>query len=325
MRILVTGGCGFIGSHIVDSLCKKGAQVTVLDDLSSGYRENLEDATENVNVVRGNITDYRKLSKVCKGVDLISHQAAQLEITKSLEDPVSDLSVNTAGSLNVFNAAVRNGVERIIYASSAGVYGEAQHLPQDETHPTNPNWPYGVSKLAVEKYADIYSKYHGIATTGLRYSIVYGPREWYGRVLTLFLKRALKGKPPVVWGGDQVRDFVYVSDVVSFHDRLIDKGHDYTGVFNVSSGVGTKIRDLADLVVEAFDLEEPIYESIREGEMSKAVPGRKRLPLELKKMILDNSKAKKIGWQPKIGLKQGLQKELDWARENPNKWEKMRY
>lgn len=324
LRVLVTGGCGFIGSHIAEGLSKKGALVIAFDNFSSGYRENLQGLPE-VQVIHGDILDYRKLSESCKGVDLISHQAAQLEITKALSDPITDLRTNTQGSLNVFEAAVRNGVKKIIYASSAGVYGEAQSLPQTEEHPTDPNWPYGVSKLAAEKYADIYSKYHGIATSCLRYGIVYGPREWYGRVLTLFLKRALEGKPPVVWGGSQIRDFIYVTDVVDFHNRLLENNDGSNGIFNIGSGSGTAIGELAKLVVETFRLAEPIYEKIGEGEMSKEMEGRKRLPLELKRMVLDNSKAKKLGWRPQVSLKDGLQNEYEWLRKNVHRWEKLRY
>ncbi len=244
----MTGGCGFIGSHITQSLSNKGAQVIAFDNFSSGYRENLEGLSGDVRIIQGDIMDYRKLSQACKGLDVISHQAAQLEITKALADPITDLKVNTEGTLNVFRAAVENGIRKIIYASSAGVYGEARTLPQTEEHPTDPNWPYGVSKLAGEKYADIYSKYYGIKISCLRYGIVYGPREWYGRVLTLFLRRALEGKPPVLWGGDQIRDFIFVTDVVDFHDRLLEESDRAMGVFNVGSGQGTTIRNLAEKV-----------------------------------------------------------------------------
>ncbi|TMI13705.1 NAD-dependent epimerase/dehydratase family protein [Candidatus Bathyarchaeota archaeon] len=325
LRVLVTGGCGFIGSHITQSLSNKGAQVIAFDNFSSGYRENLEGLSGDVRIIQGDIMDYRKLSRACKGLDVISHQAAQLEITKALADPITDLKVNTEGTLNVFRAAVENGIRKIIYASSAGVYGEARTLPQTEEHPTDPNWPYGVSKLAGEKYADIYSKYYGIEISCLRYGIVYGPREWYGRVLTLFLRRALEGKPPVLWGGDQIRDFIFVTDVVDFHNRLLEESDRAVGVFNVGSGQGTTIRNLAELVVETYHLEEPKYEDTGEGEMSKEVKGRKRLPLELKRMVLDNSKAKKLGWRPEVSLIEGIKKEYAWLQNNVHRWKELRY
>jgi len=258
-------------------------------------------------------------------MNFISHQAAQLEITRCLEEPVSDLRTNTEGSLNVFNAAVSNKVKRVVYASSACVYGQARYVPQDELHPTNPNWPYGVSKLAVEKYADIYTAYHGIPMVGLRYSIIYGPREWYGRVLTVFLKRAIEGKRPVIWNGNQVRDFCYVEDAADFHSIAIENEEIESGVFNVSTGIGTTIRQLAETVAEEFQLESPIYEDLREGETSREIKGRKRLPLELKRMVLDNTKARRCGWKPKMKLIQGLSKEKKWLLEHPERWGRMRY
>jgi len=195
LNILVTGGAGFIGSHIVESLNKSGANVTIYDNFTTGSMENIKHLSNEINIIHGDILDYKKLEKVTQNIDIISHQAAQLEITKCMDNPIEDLKINTEGSLNVFNAAVKNDVKKIIYASSACIYGQAEYLPEDENHPHNPNWPYGVSKLAVEKYADIYHENYGISTNGLRYSIIYGPKEWYGRVLTVFLKRALENKP----------------------------------------------------------------------------------------------------------------------------------
>lgn len=324
---MVTGGAGFIGSHIVDSLVDKGAEVIVYDNFSSGSMANLKDLKKDIKIIKGDILDHKKLSQVCKGVDVISHQAAQLEITTCIDDPVKDLKINTEGSLNVFNEAIKNDVKKVIYASSACVYGQARHTPQDESHLTNPNWPYGVSKLAVEKYADIYNKYYGTPMTGLRYSIVYGPREWYGRVLTVFLKRAMEGKLPVVWGGDQIRDFIYVTDAVALHNLCIENNEIKNEIFNVSTDVGTSIMNLAKTVIDVFRLNgEPIYERVSEGEASDVIDGRKRLPLELKRMILDNKKAREIlGWEPKVKLREGLIKEFEWLKSNRDRWKKMSY
>lgn len=327
VRVLVTGGAGFIGSHIVESLVKKGAKVIVYDNFSSGSMENLKHLEKDIKVIRGDILDYNKVLDASRGVDVISHQAAQLEITKCIDNPIEDLKINTEGSLNVFNAAIKNDVKKVIYASSACVYGQAQYMPQDENHPTNPNWQYGVSKLTVEKYADIYNRYYEIPMIGLRYSIVYGPREWYGRVLTVFLKRATEGKLPVLWGGDQIRDFIYVSDVISLHNLCIENDKVQNEVFNVSTGIGTNIEQLARLIIEFFNLDgEPVYENVKEGEVSELVKNRKRLPLELKKMILSNKKAKKIlGWETKVALKEGLVREFDWLKSNKHRWKKMSY
>jgi UDP-glucose 4-epimerase len=320
LNILVTGGAGFIGSHIVDDLVNQGANVTIYDNFSSGSMENISHLCGKIKIIKGNILDYNKLNHACENMDVISHQAAQLEITKCMDDPIEDLKINTEGSLNVLNSAVDNDVKKILYASSACVYGQAEYLPENENHPHNPNWPYGVSKLAVEKYANIYHENYDISTIGLRYSIIYGPKEWYGRVLTVFLKRALENKPPVVWGGDQIRDFCYVKDLVEFHNILINKDQIENDVFNVSTGVGTKIKDLADLIKNYFNLDDPIYENIGEGEISNEVTDRKRLPLELKEMVLDNSKAKRVGWKPKVKLEEGILKEYEWLKENHHRW-----
>lgn len=327
LRVLVTGGAGFIGSHIVESLVKGGAKVIVYDNFSSGLMDNLKHLEKDIKIIRGDILDYNKVLDASRGVDVISHQAAQLEITKCIDNPIGDLKTNTEGSLNVFNAAIKNNVKKIIYASSACVYGQAQYIPQDETHPTNPNWQYGVSKLSVEKYADIYTKYYGIPMIGLRYSIVYGPREWYGRVLTVFLKRAMEGKLPVVWDGNQTRDFIYVSDVVSLHNLCIENDEVQNEIFNVSTSTETSVEQLARLIIDLFNLAgEPIYENVKEGEISELVDGRKRLPMELKKMVLSNKKSKKIlGWEPKVAVKEGLVREFEWLKSNKHRWKTMSY
>lgn len=325
LRILVTGGAGFIGSHIVETLVRQGAEVVVFDNLSSGSKENLKHLGKKVTLVTGDILDYEKILDASDGIDVISHQAAQLEITRCIDDPIEDLNVNAVGSLNVFNAAVKNHVQKVIYASSACIYGQARCIPESENHPHAPNWPYGVSKLAVEKYADIYQNYHKLTMVGLRYSIIYGPREWYGRVLTVFLKRALEGQPPVIWGGDQVRDFCHVTDVIAFHNLIVQRDEIDNNVFNVSTGIGTTISELANMVVDIFGLDPPTYEELPEGATSNAVAGRMRLPLELRAMVLDNSRAKKLGWEPRIGLQEGLIDEYSWIEKNVHRWQSMSY
>jgi UDP-glucose 4-epimerase len=325
LKALVTGGAGFIGSHIVDDLVASGAKVRVLDNFSSGYMENLEHLEGEIEVIREDVLDFEALLKAAKGVDVISHQAAQLEIIRCIETPVEDLRSNAEGTLNVLEVAKQLGIPKVVYASSACVYGQAQYVPQDEDHPTVPNWPYGVSKLAAEHYARLYSEYYGIDTIGLRYSIVYGPREWYGRVLTAFLRRALNGEPPVVWGGDQERDFIYVKDVAHFNRFCIELNNPGHSVFNVSTGIGTSIRQLAELTCELFDLETPIYEDVQEGEVSKLVEGRMRLPSELRKMILANEKARQIGWKPVVSLQDGILREMEWLKGNKDRWTEMHY
>jgi UDP-glucose 4-epimerase len=324
-RILVTGGAGFIGSHITESLVKKGADVVVYDNFSSGFRKNIEHIRNDIEIIEGDILNSKKLHKACEDVDAISHQAAQLEITSAIEEPNSDLQTNTQGSLNVFEAAAENNIEKVVYASSACVYGQAQEVPQSESHPTEPNWPYGVSKLAVDKYASIFGPYYNIPLVGLRYGITYGPREWYGRVMTVFLKRAISGNPPVVWGGDQVRDFVHVSDAIKLHNKCLER-ETGTTIYNVGTGVRTSIQDLAELVIDLTGLgTDIVFETVREGNSSDYVE-RGRLPMELKHMQLDPSKARaELDWQSTISLKEGLEKQYLWAKDNQGRWQEASY
>ena len=328
-RVLVTGGAGFIGSHLVESMVKQGAEVTIYDNFSSGLEENIATVRDQIQIIDGDILDYERLAPAFRGKDIVSHQAAQLEITRAVEDPIEDLTTNTIGTLNVLNAAVAHEVPRIVMASSAGAYGQAQTIPQDEdTHPTDPNWPYGVSKLATEKYAAIYQQLHGISTTALRYAIVYGPREWYGRVLTIFLKRALEGKSLVVFGdGGQTRDFVFVEDLVAHHNRCLEVEAASGQVFNVSTAVGTDINGLAEVVRDVTDQPDlPIlHEDVAEGEVSQHYE-RKRLPLELRDLVQSTRKSKELlGWEPKVMLREGLLREYEWLRASPHRWQRMSY
>jgi UDP-glucose 4-epimerase len=321
-RILVTGGAGFIGSHIAESLVDNNADVIVFDNFSSGRMENLEKIKKDIEIVRGDILNQDLLLKVTKDVDVISHQAAQLEIFRCIEDPIMDLKTNTIGSLNVLQAAVKNNVKKILIASSACVYGQAQKIPQSEDHPKNPNWAYGVSKLAVEKYSKIFQENYNVPIVNLRYGITYGEREWFGRVLTIFIKNAINNKPLVIFGdGKQLRDFIYVGDVVTMHNECI-RNEKISDVYNIGTGVGTDINTLAELVAKVSGKNLQImHEDVKEGEFSKYVKNRRRIPSELKAMVLEITKAKnELAWNPKISLEEGIEREIEWASENPDCW-----
>ncbi|MBI3939308.1 MAG: SDR family NAD(P)-dependent oxidoreductase [Acidobacteria bacterium] len=323
LRILVTGGAGFIGSHVVEDLVRQGARVTVYDDFSSGYRENLKEVQADVRIVEGDILDFEALSNAIAGHQIVSHQAAQLEIIKCIDHPVHDLTINTAGTVNVLQACIEQGVEAVINASSACVYGQAQSVPEAESHPLKPNWPYGASKLSAELYADYYQREHGIPVYSLRYSIVFGSREWYGRVLTVFLKRLLEKKHLVVFGdGGQQRDFVHVSDVARLNTLLVRRFNNCGEPLNVSSGTGTSVRELAEKVAGlsqgTIDI---VHESIQPGESSALVEGRVRLPSELQTMILSPNRATQLlGWKPQVGLLDGIVEELDWLADHISRW-----
>jgi UDP-glucose 4-epimerase len=327
MKILVTGGAGFIGSHITESLVASGHDVTVFDNFFTGRRENLLSVINDIKIIEGDICDAEAIGAACRGMDLVSHQAAQLEIFRSTDDPLWDLQVNTIGTLNVLSAAKAAGVKKVVNASSACIYGQVEGLTSEANYP-RPNWAYGVSKLAAEKYCDIYSDYHGLPVVNLRYGITYGEREWYRRVLTIMCKRAIQGQAPVIFGdGSQIRDFIYVKDLVAFHNLTLfsEKGDGMS--FNVGTGIGTSIVQLAQGVIEAANLKaDPIFEPTAEGQFSTLVPDKKRNTAELKVMLLDVALANKVfGWTPKTNLVDGLRNEITWARSNLDRWEKVFY
>lgn len=327
LKILVTGGAGFIGSHIVESLVKGGAKVTVFDNFSFGERENLTNVKKDSQIITGDILDEEALSKAAKGQAVISHQAAQLEIFLASADPYADLKTNTIGTFNVLRAAQAAGVAKVINASSACVYGQKDGLTSEAELPV-PNWEYGVSKLAAERYGTIYSDYHNLPVISLRYGITYGSREWYRRVLTIFIKQAIEGQELVIFGnGTQIRDFIDVSDVVAIHNLAIEDDRCQGDYFNVGSGIGTSINQLAEVVktVSGQNLK-IIHEDVKEGQFSKLVPQKKRNTAELKSMLLDCSKAHQMfGWQPKVTLEEGVKREYEWAKANPNYWQNIHY
>lgn len=309
--VIVLGGAGFIASHIVDRLLELGADVSVYDNLSFGS-SNIEGL--NINLYKNDILDFDSLIKAVEGKEVVFHNVARLEILH-MESPQYDLQVNTLGTLNVLETCRKMDVEKIVYSSSSGVYGNPMYLPLDERHPTDPFWHYGVSKLAAEKYVSVYEELYGLKTVSLRYGIVYGPREWYGRALTRFIRRVLSGVPPIIFNGaeGQTRDYVSVKDVVDANILSIEK--DVTGIFNIGSGVATTIRQLAEIVVQQSGKNlKSITRKVEAGKM-----GRKSK--ELRYMVLDISKAINIlGWKPKIPLREGIREEIAWANENMNEY-----
>lgn len=329
MHVFITGGAGFIGSHVADSLVNSGAKVTVYDNFSSGKSQNLSAVKGKIRLIKGDISDAECLTKAMRGAKLVSHHAAQLEIIKAESDPFFDLRTNTLGTLNVLKAAKQNKVSQIINISSACVYGEPQYTPQDETHPTNPNWAYGVSKLAAEKYCRIFMESSGIPVVSLRYAIVYGPREWFRRVLTIFIKRLYEGKDLVVFfDGKYYRDYIYVKDAVDLHNRCILNPKTYGQILNVGTGQKTSIIQLAKTAKENVQGRKVkiIFENVAQGKESNLVKGKIRNPADLTGMCLDRAKAKRLtGWIPLVTLAEGIKEEIDWFGANPQNWGKIKY
>ena len=319
-KVIITGGAGFIGSHLIDELLKENvANILTYDNFSSGLKENIEHmkGKREISIVKGDILNFELLSEVMRDIDIVFHHAAILEIPKILEDPVTDLNVNALGTLNVLRAAHRNDIKKVIYASSASCYGQCQYLPIDELHPLRPQWPYGVSKLAGEKYCIMFHELFGLSVVALRYGIVYGPREWFGRVMTIFTKKVLENESPIIFGdGNQSRDFVHVKDAVRATINSVKSEEASGQALNIGSGNGTKIKDLANMIIRLSGRGSvaPKFEDPKPGEK-----GRK--PGELKHLVLDIKKASKLlNFKPKIKLERGLEEYINWFSKNKKIW-----
>jgi len=304
LKILVTGGAGFIGSNLVDALIGLSHDVVVVDNLSSGLRKNLNPRAKFYEI---DICD-KKLSEVFEREkpEVVNHHAAQIDVRKSGEDPIADAEANIVGSLNVITNCLRFGVKRIIYASSGGaVYGDVQYLPADESHPINPISQYGVSKHTVEHYLHLYSVTHGLQYVILRYSNVYGPRQNpYGEagVVAIFAIQMLTGKQPTIFGpGDKTRDYTHVSDIVKANLVALDKGKN--AIYNIGTGVETSDQEIFDTLAGVLVYKGlPIYAPVRKGEVYR--------------IALDCTKARKeLGWSPELSLKEGIAKTADYYRK----------
>ncbi len=301
MNVLVTGGAGFIGSNVVDLLISDGHGVCVLDDLSSGKRAYVNDSATFYEI--GISGDVGKIIKD-EGVECVIHHAAQIQVRKSIEDPVFDASVNIQGSLNLLESC--KDVKNFIFASTGGaVYGEPEYLPVDESHPEKPLSPYGVSKLAFEKYLHVYGEIYGLDYVALRYGNVYGPRQDpYGEagVVAIFANGMLKGETPTINGdGNQTRDFVYVEDVARANLLALKKSA-RERVINIGTGKETSVNEIF----------ETIQRSLGTGITPSYGPPIKG---EVKKICLDVQRGKReLGWQPEVSLVAGIDKFLDYLR-----------
>ena len=300
-RILVTGGAGFIGSHLVDRLIKEGYEVVVLDNFFSGNIENIKHHLESrmFYLVKGNVRSSDKVEEAIMNVDAVFHLAAIVSVPLSIENPLLVNDVNVAGTLNLLKASLKADVKRFIYVSSCAVYGEVDRLPVDERRPANPISPYAVSKLAAEYYCKVFYENYGLDTLCLRYFNVYGPRQVrdsYSGVITQFIDRLKQGKPPIIYGdGQQTRDFVHVRDVVDANMLALSSQRSVGEVVNVGTGKQTMINQLAEVLLELSGRSylKPKYEAPRKG--------------DIRNSCADISKAKRaLGYEPKVTLKEGL-------------------
>jgi UDP-glucose 4-epimerase len=303
-KVLVTGGAGFIGSHVVDRLLGIGHQVVVVDDFRSGRPSNLP---PDITLYQTDIATPA-LEEVFREErpDLVCHYAAQISVQHSMKDPLEDSDTNIRGSLNLLQNCVRYGVRKVVYTSSGGaIYGEPLHLPCDETHPINPLSHYGVSKYTVENYLSVYRQSYGLDYTILRLSNVYGPRQDpFGEagVVAIFSQAMLQGKPIIINGsGEQERDFLYVQDVVQASITALEGGSG--DAFNIGTGKGASINEIFSLLKRVADYP---------GEASHG-PAK---PSEVFKIYLDVTKARQgLGWKPGFSLEEGLKDTLAWFRD----------
>ncbi|WGI17677.1 GDP-mannose 4,6-dehydratase [Methanonatronarchaeum sp. AMET-Sl] len=321
MDVLVTGGAGFIGSHLTMGLLDKGLDVVVLDNLNDYYspeikEKNLELCRDRANETDGGLEfiegDVRNRDLVEGvfgrfGFDVVFHEAAQAGVRYSVENPLEPDRVNVEGTLNLLEASVDYGVGRFINASSSSVYGETEYLPFDEKHPKTPRSPYGVSKLASEQYTRVYHELYDINTISLRYFTVYGPRMRPDMAISNFTKNCLNQKPPQIYGdGQQTRDFTYIDDVVKANLKLLDNKKGYGEPINIGSNQNITIEQLAQKIIDITGYQgKPKYTNKKKG--------------DARHTYADITKAKqKINYQPTTTLQQGLKKYKKWLKNNKN-------
>jgi UDP-glucose 4-epimerase len=305
MKALVTGGAGFIGSNLCKSLIEKGAKVTVLDDLSTGYTSNLEGLSDLL-LIKGDIRNADTVAQAITGCDVVFHLAASVGNKRSIDHPSEDSAINVNGTMTVLEAVRHAGVRKIIVSSSAGIYGELKTVPIAENHPLEPLTPYGVSKLYTEKMSLAFANVYGFEAVCLRYFNVYGPHQRfdaYGNVIPIFVFKALRGEPIIIFGdGSQTRDFVYVDDVVQANIKAaLSSG--VSGAFNIASAQQMRILKLATAVNTYISNPVPIeYHDPRAGDVFMS--------------LADISAAKAaFGYSPLIGIEHGLSKYMNWAKK----------
>lgn len=303
---MVTGGAGFIGSHIVEALIKKGYRVRVLDNFSTGKKENIDDAIKKCNpknsieIIKGDLRDKNSVNKAVRGIDYIFHLGALTSVARSVEDASTTSEVNILGTLNILNSAKENGVKRIIYASSSSAYGDSPKLPKREDMESNPISPYAVSKLAGEDYCKVFTRIHGLETVILRYFNVFGPRQdpdsEYAAVIPRFIKKIIQNTRPVIYGdGKQTRDFTNVNNVVEANLKAMKKKGIAGEVFNIACGERISLNQLAKEIGKIIKKEvKPVYTEARKG--------------DIRDSLADISKAERLlGYKPKIGFQKGLE------------------
>lgn len=304
-KVLVTGGAGFIGSHIVDKLLSKDFEVTVFDNLSSGRQENISHHLDNelFQLIKGDILDLDTIKKIVKNHDVVFHEAAITDISFSVENPMITNEINVTGTLCLLKACLDSDVKRFIFASSASVYGKKNPPPMREDMDLDPTSPYAVSKLAAEYYIKLFYDLYGLETIILRYMNVYGPRARKNQgVISIFINQLSKNLSPVIYGdGKQTRDFINVQDVVDANILAVSNKNAVGEIINIGSGIPTSINQIANLVLETTNEKniKSIYSDPRPGDVEHG--------------YADITKARELlGFNPKISLKEGIIQLFKW-------------
>jgi len=313
-KYLVTGGAGFIGSNITEKLLQKGESVRVVDNLSTGKKENMKDFFDNPNFefIEGDLTDLEVAKRAVSGVNFVLHQAAIPSVQRSVDDPLKSNSANVTGTLNLLIAARDEKVEKFVYAASSSAYGDNPELPKREDLPVMPISPYALTKYVGEKYCQIFWRIYGLPTISLRYFNVFGPKQdpesQYAAVIPRFIKSLLNGSRPVVYGtGEQSRDFTFVENVVDANLAGAESKNGFGEVFNVGCGTQISLNDLlASLKNLIGSKVEPDYQEARQGDVLHT--------------RADISKIKKVlGYEPMTSFEQGLVKTIEWYKKNEKK------
>jgi UDP-glucose 4-epimerase len=308
MHALVSGGAGFIGSNLVEALVKGAHRVRVIDNLSTGKRDNLSGLGGEIELVEGDIRSYHTVREAVEGIDVVFHEAALPSVPRSVRDPISSNAVNVDGTLNILYAAKQAGVKRVVYASSSSVYGDTPELPKHEGMTPNPQSPYAVSKLAAEHYCRVFATLYGLETVALRYFNVFGPRQdpasQYSAVIPKFIKAILSGRQPVIYGdGEQTRDFTFVANVVDANLRA--------AIAPCRKGLAMNCAchdriSLNQLVAEINGIlgtsQKPVYEGPRAGDIKHSFAAIGLATSEL-------------GYAPSVDFRAGLRKTVEWYKE----------
>lgn len=307
MRFTVTGGAGFIGSNLVEALVRRGDSVVVLDNFSTGKRENLEALRDRVRVIEGSITDLPTVRRAVEGSDFVLHQAALASVQRSVDDPLTSNEVNIKGTLNVLVACRDAGVKRVVYAASSSAYGDTEELPKHEDMPARPLSPYAVQKWVGEQYCKVFSSLYGLDAVALRYFNVFGPRQDpnsdYAAVIPIFVTRLLAGQEPTIYGdGEQSRDFTFIENVIDANLRACDGGPKSGAVVNIACGARYTLNELfagiRDLLGSRLEVR---YAAPRAGDVRHS--------------MADIARARKLlGFEPRVDFRTGLQRTVEWYR-----------